>query len=236
MGVSGRVTGGLVVSALLLAPSAADAAAIRIEQVVAAPQAATLTGDFTFDNDVALFSFDLAPGEYSFLARTTSYAGGGFDPFLALYGPDNRIVTYDDGTLFARNDNVSDVGDPVPDVIPDSILQFLLPVSVQTRFTLALIQAGNEAIEEPVDGLIAFTWDDDGFKCATAPGPEACQAGRFVDFYTGVARGGDFSLELAITPADTAPIPEPGTLSLLAIGSGAALIRRRRARQQANRS
>jgi hypothetical protein len=232
MGVSRRFAGGLVWCALALVPRAADAAAIRIEQVIATPEAATLSDAFTFDNDVALFSFDLAPGEYNFLARTTSYADGGFDPFLALYGPDDAIVTHADGTLFARNDNISDVGDPVPDVIPDSILQFLLTVSVQSRFTLALIQAGNEAIETE----LAFAWDDDSFRCGTAPVPGECEAGQFVDFYAGVPRGSNFSLELAVTPADTAPIPEPGTLSLLAIGSAAALIRRRRARQQANRS
>lgn len=232
MGVSVRVAGGVLLCVLACLPRAADAATI-IETSIADPFApGSLTGSFTFDNDVALFHFTLDAGVYDFTARTTSYAEGGFDPFLALYTADNGIVTFDGGEdvgiIPARNDNTSDLGEPTPDVIPDSLLVFQLAVAVQTEFTLALIQGGNEALEEQ----IAFAWDADEFKCAT-DFADPCVTGSFLDFYTGEARNNTFSLDLVITSADTAPVPEPGTLSLLTVATaGSALLRRRGVRRR----
>lgn len=234
MGVSVRVAGAVVLCVCVLLSRGAEAAPIVIEQTIADPLATTeLTGSFTFDNDVALFYFTLDAGIYNFTAATTSYAEGGFDPFLALYGADGQMVTYEgtpeQGTLFARNDNVSDIGEPTPEPMPDSLLAFQLSVAVQSQFTLALIQGGNEALEDQ----IAFIWDDEGSKCASDPLAESCEVGAFFDFYTQQPRNNTFSLDLTITSVDTAPVPEPGTLSLLTVATaGAAWVRRRRVRRR----
>jgi hypothetical protein len=233
MGVSVRVAGAVLLCVCVLMSRGAAAAPIIIEQTIADPLATTeLTGSFTFDNDVALFQFTLDAGIYNFTAATTSYADGGFDPLLALYGADGQMVTYEgtpeQGTLFARNDNVSDIGEPIPDIIPDSLLLFQLSVAVQSQFTLALIQAGNDAFEDQ----IAFAWDDDAFQCAT-DFADPCTTGSFIDFYTGVARNNTFALDLVVTSVDTAPVPEPGTLSLLTVATaGFAWLRRLRVRRQ----
>jgi hypothetical protein len=233
MGVSVRVAGGVLLSVLALLPTPAGAAPIIIEQTIADPlTAGPLVGTFTFDNDVALFHFTLDAGLYDFSASTTSYAAGGFDPFLALYEADGPMVTYDDGgvPVFARNDNASDLGDPTPVVDPDALLAFQLTLAVQTQFTLALFQGGNEAIESQ----IAFTWDDDAFRCAT-DFADPCTTGSFLDFYTGEIRSNTFALDLVVTSADTSQVPEPSTLSLMAVGmAGAALFRRRRLRRHSN--
>lgn len=195
---------------------------------IADPTSATLTGEFTFDNDVALFQFVLGPGEYNFSAATDSYDPG-FDPFLALYSRTpgatggSQVVVND---TFARNDNVVDVIDPT--AVPlelDAALAFQLIVTQPTEYILALIQAGNEAIEDQ----LAFTWDDAAFRCATSLAEE-CAAGEFIDFYTLAALTGSFSLTINVSPVDSNPVPERGTLSLLALGAAAALARRRRAR------
>ena len=194
------------------------------------PVSATLEGQFTFDNDVALFQFVLGAGEYTFSASTNSYDPG-FDPFLALYSrapgaSDASLVVV--GDVFARNDNVIDVIDPAAPLFLDAALAFQLTVTEQTEYILALIQAGNEAKED----TLGFTWDDPAFKCAISMAPD-CAAGEFLDFYTGATLSGDFSLAVKVTPVDAAPVPEPGTLSLLALGAaGAALARRRRARYE----
>jgi hypothetical protein len=219
----------LAVSAL--SPRFAECAPIVIEHTIADPFApATVAGVFTFDNDVALFRFELDPGAFSFEARTTSYTGGGFDPILALYGPDNRMVTYAGGTLFAKNDHASDLADPGAPLVADSLLQLILEVGQRSMFTLALVQGGNN----PHEDSLGFDWDDDLFRCATSFS-DPCGAGEFVDWSSGLPTAAllsNFSLDLAVAPADSAPIPEPGTLSLMAIGSaGAALLRRRGSRR-----
>jgi hypothetical protein len=193
------------------------------------PASATFAGEFTFDNDVALFQFVLDPGEYNFSAATNSYDPG-FDPFLALYSrtatdPDGGLVTFGDGPFVATNDNAIDVAEQLEPFDLDAALAFQLSVTTRTEYILALIQAGNEAKED----ILAFSWDDPFFRCIS--GTPDCTAGEFTDFYTGLPLTGAFSLLVAVAPVGSTPVPEPGTLSLLALGAaGAALARRRRAR------
>jgi hypothetical protein len=215
MGVSVRIAVFVCLCLLALAPRPAAAASI------------TLSGSFVFDNDVELYHFTLEAGNYEFLAETTSYATGGFDPSLALYGAGDHLVTYEQGggIFEARHNDIND--DPAsPPLNLDAKLEFLLTVPAPTSFTLAVIQGGNE----PLDPL-SFSWDDDGFKCATSMTPD-CMAGEFIDFFTGAALSNEFSLNLTVTPVSSAP--EPGTLSLIALGTVAAALKRRRRARYAN--
>ena len=106
-----------------------------------------------------------------------------------------------------------------------------LPWLVST-YTLALSQFGNFPIGALQDG---FDASDPAFSCFTMGIigigllPEQCHVGTQGLFG---GQSGDFALTISATPIDTPPIPEPGTLSLMAAGSaGAAWLRRRRMRR-----
>ena len=53
------------------------------------------SGQFEFDNDVALFAFVLT-GQTTFSVATNSYAAGGFDPTIGLFLQNGTIVQYPD--------------------------------------------------------------------------------------------------------------------------------------------
>src|SRR5688572_6660094 len=96
--VSSRVAAAVLFASVSFA-TLAEAAPITLQRTVDAPATPIeLVGSFTFDNDLALFSFLLGPGVYDFFAQTTSYGDGNFDPTLALYAgrlddPDPSLVT-----------------------------------------------------------------------------------------------------------------------------------------------
>jgi hypothetical protein len=216
----------LVLSLFVLAPRVTEGAPILIP---IDPASATLTGQFTLDNDVALFEFLLGPGSYTFSATTTS-ASTSFDPILTLFGPDFSIVTY----LGPSNEPLraeafdfrpdTDVGIPV------------LTLAGSATYTLAVSQFG------PFDGnffdpvLNGFT--QDAFPCFTFdPFAEgACVAGDPSMFGGQGAAGASFSIDLALAPVDTAAVPEPGTLSLIALGASVAFLRRRHKSNRNHRS
>lgn len=223
--VFSRLAAAAVLFAAFFTPPSAEAAPITLQHTLSAPATAIeLDGSFTFDNDIALFSFLLGPGQYDFLAQTTSYAAGDFDPSLALYAgrlgdTDASLMTYlgpDSVAYPALNDD---------DISPDALLQFSLGVDSEAWFTLALTQSGNFAHED-----MTFDWDHDNFQCGTT-GESSCEVGaetgHFVDF-TGEPRGSNYALTLAVTPVEPASVPEPGTLALMGLGAGAAALARRR--------
>jgi hypothetical protein len=231
----------LGVSLLALSPIPADAAAILTGATGTScaslssnctvfdidPSAgAILSGEFVFDNDVALFQFVLTL-QTTFSAVTSSYATdgtGGFDPTLGLFFENGTIVQYPDpadSTAFyaARGLDVDpDTGD-YNDILPTLLLE-------PGTYYLALLQYPNSfhVGADGLDSLLAgFELDDTPFVdggCSGAQSQGAC----------------GFSLSITASAVDTTAVPEPGTLSLLALGSGAmALVRRRRTREAAHR-
>jgi hypothetical protein len=197
-----------------LTPRASDAALITYDVTPGAP--ITFDGTFQNLNDVALFQFTLDEGTYNFSAATISTDIGGFDPNLALY-LNGELYTYTGAggaPYYAVEDDTIGL---------DAMFEFLLTGGV---YTLALAHTGNSAPNSLSD---PFNWDGiqdvvtdlyNGATCETEP----TLCGSAV-----------FSLTVDIAPVNTT-VPEPGTLSLMALGSLAtACLRRRRTRSVTTR-
>jgi hypothetical protein len=172
-------------------------------------------GLFDFDNDVALVSFVLGEGIFDFKATTTSGGTGGFDPQLGLYyapvGSQFSLYTYAGPEGEPISASVDDVD--FPGVI-DAALS--LTLSGAGSYILALTQTGNFLHED-----FTFDWAADEVACAAGPLGVCDPADAGVRAFAGT---------IQITDT-TNPVPEPGTLSLLALGSLAtAAVRRRRNR------
>jgi PEP-CTERM motif len=173
----------------------------------------TLTGSFQADNDVALFQFVLT-GVASVSAFTSGDATA-LDSLLGLFKATGSIVrffsTEQGAEVDAENDDISDTNF-------NSALPVLL-LDPGTYF-LALLQTGNDFTSglDGIDSLLAgFSFDD-------TP-----------DYRGGVCAAGgcNFSLSLTVDSGGTpAPVPEPGTLLLVALGSAAALSHRFRRRER----
>ena len=123
----------------------------------------TVTGNFEFDNDVALFQFLLGPGTFTFTAATTS-AANSFDPILKLFAEDGTAVTYtaDDGGVFEAvfSGDFDDAEVQLP----------LLTLAGGSTYTLALSQFGNNSrmwcssgwVRRQRSGLCYFNMGDIG--------------------------------------------------------------------------
>ena len=185
----------------------------------------TLAGSFQADNDVALFQFILtgAAGVSAFTSGDATaldsliglfYGPGSIDPIGGL-DRTGDIVRYfnvvEDGVVNARNDDIS--GTNLNSALPVILLD-------PGTYILALLQTGNDFTSglSAIDSLLApFSHDDDpnynGGICA--------------------AGGCNFALSLTVDSGETpASIPEPGTLTLVALGSAAAVARRFRRRER----
>ena len=243
MGVSIRVAGGVLFCVLAFLPRGADAAPIiaggttcdavglpdsPCTLAVVDPVSATLSGEFEFDNDFALFQFELGAGDYTFTAASTT-AATGVDPILSLFGPTGTLVTFSvDGGDFAAVAFGDSFGD-------DAELP-VLTLSAPGTYTLAVSQFGIDFGNFPIalsGGTLSDGFEFDLFeRCffsITDPDPPPCEADA-PGLFGGDGQTGVFSLAFTLTPADTAPVPEPGTLSLIAVAAAGALLRRRRAR------
>jgi hypothetical protein len=212
----------LAIVAFVTRPASADAI-VHDYDVAADGTLQTFTGDFEWDNDVALITFVLGEGVFDFTASTTSYAPsvGGFDPVLSLYfaptGADPlalSLYTYvglGGGIYPATNDDQDfDNG------AYDSLLTLRL-VDAGT-YILALTQTGNFAQEG-----FSFDLADDQFQCFARNADGSCE-----ELFGG--RSSTFAGSLSVTDVNAAPVPEPGTLSLLGLGALATCLRRRHRR------
>lgn len=207
---------------LLLLPKPAAAAAITLPAVEGFG-VFDFAGSFTADNDVAFLDFTVAGGSAVFRAETFSYAAGGFDPFLALFhGVTGQIVQFFDPALGDNRDATAEDIDADAGIW-DALLELTLAPGA---YTLALAQYPNTYLD---GNLSAFTGDaNPTFTLEFAADP-ACPG--FADF-TGDCRTGAFALNVQLAADSAAPIPEPGTLTLLSLGFGAAVAARRRRRNQ----
>ena len=227
----------LLFAVAALFPRSADAAPILLSGGATDPATGVfvinpvpstqVTGAFEFDNDVALFQFVLGAGSFTFTAATTT-ALNSFDPILMLFAENGAPVTYtaDGGEFPALFFGDIDADVQVPP----------LTLAGEATYTLALSQFGPAFGNFPRNTLQeGYELAASEFRCFTMGivdidlAPELCHAGAEGLFG---GQSGDFALTISATPIDTPPIPEPGTLSLMAAGSaGAAWLRRRRMRR-----
>ena len=175
----------------------------------------SIQGIFSADEDVALFQFVLTAS--SFVSASAGYQDGMLDPMLGLFhATGGDIVQYFDPLLGAPTD--AEIDDT-----PDNSLDAVLP-SLELEagiYILALLHGGNTFSASPLgtetpprDNLGAgFGWDLDA----------SSRSGRCsIEGLCG------FSVALSAVPAAPASVPEPGTLTLMALGAGAAALARRR--------
>lgn len=161
---------------------------------------ATFDGEFATGDDLYLFLLHF-DDDVQFTATTTSFALGNFDPTLALYDGGGSILQLPDP---------SGPGSTIP-----------------ARFFDIDLDGGNyddgiDVILGAGDYLLALVFGNAGDTLAGGFDCGSC------DFGT---RGTAFSLDVSATPLDgTDPIPEPGTLTLMAGGAVAGWLHRRRAR------
>lgn len=212
---------GLILAALLCAsaPSVAGAAPILAGSTTCGDLVATtecsllgidplsaellqLSGDFVSSSDIALFSFTFDEGTQTRLTvTTTSFASGSFDPTLALFNADGSIYEYlgSDGVLTqARFFDIS-----LDSFNYDDYLDLVLGGG---SYFLALIAYPNE-----------FAGSDQSL------GPLTCDSGCEPLGAT------FFAFDLSAEEVEGPPqgVPEPGTLTLLAMGALGALVRGR---------
>ena len=193
------------------APSVTSAAPINVD--VTPGVAATFDGTFDNLNDVALFQFTFLEGAFNLLATTDVIgAGGGFDPYLTLYLGDQRYTYLDEFGLPTPAESDDAIG-------VDASLSLLL--TTPGTYTLALTHTQNFSHE-----TFGFDWDGiadvmgelyPDVSCA----PDGPTFGPF-------CANAMFSVDVSVTPVATELVPEPSTISLLAVAFGAMAIHRRR--------
>ena len=209
---------------LLVLASAAVLVCVPAAVVRASTITVSFSGTFGQENDVVLIPFTIsAPSTFS--ALTTSYAAGGFDPVLSLFGPDPNQA---DQTFLALNDDRNSFLGDLDSFIDTSPFQ-LLP----GLYTLVLTQSPNYPSGTALgDG---FTYDQTPLftldVCLALgncdPVPECT---TFVDF-TGDCRSTSYAGSYTIVTADTA-VPEPGTILLVTSGVAVFVARRRDTREK----
>jgi hypothetical protein len=178
-------------------------------------------GTFAADDQVALFNITANTSE-AITIQTVSYAGGtvnsaivpagGFAPTAFLFDNLGDVLILTSGLC-------SQVGtDPTTGNCDDLYFQDTLGPGT---FTLALAAFDNTPVGTAVsDGFVQD--GNPGFTCQ-----EAGTSGSFCDLTTalGTSRTGNYAI--AITGADSATTPEPGSIFLLFAGGALIAVRRR---------
>jgi len=200
----------LAIVAFVTRPASADAI-LHEYDVAADGTLQTFTGDFVWDNDVALITFVLGEGTFDLLASTTSNADGGFDPVLSLYyalTADDPLTLYTytaaDGGVYPAIFDDTDAG------LDSSLALTLTQAGI---YVLAITQTGNFAHED-----FSFDWGADEFQCLAGTVDGVCG---------GLFGGYDATFAGSLSVTDVNTVPEPGTLSLLGLGALATCLRRR---------
>jgi hypothetical protein len=184
------------------------------------------TGQFTYDNDVQLFSFTV--GALSTVGlRTYSYAGGtnaagqtiargGFDPIMELFNSAGQLIGQQDDSVCGK-------------VGTDSVTQqcwdinFVMELAPGT-YTASLQQYNNYSVSDKLaDGFYFQGVQNQNFR------------NGFVDEMD-VKRNGAWAFDiLNVNPAalpEPSEVPEPGSLGLMGAAMiGMTVLRRRRARK-----
>jgi hypothetical protein len=175
-----------------------------------------LSGQFAHDNDVALAWFTLGAAG-SVTLNTTSFAAGGFVPFLSLFDGAGNFVTSSPAPSACGGGNPAPA-DPVSSACWDAYISNL-SLGAGT-YTLALTEFDNT----PAGSTLA-----DGF--AYSGGPADFTGGPFLDALAG-QRTGNWALGLqGVTSAGTVPEPAPLALALAGCLAYGAASRRRREHQ-----
>ena len=178
------------------------------------------TGQFTYDNDVQLFTFTVGQASTVGL-RTWSYAGGvnaagqtiargGFDPILALFNSAGQLIEQQEDGGCSRV-----AADAVTKQCWDNSFDVQLAAG---SYTASITQYNNFTVS---DNLA------DGFYY---------QGAQYQNFRNGfvdemeVKRNGSWALDiLNVSPAAEAAVPEPATLGLMGLAlAGMGVLRRRR--------
>jgi hypothetical protein len=178
-----------------------------------------VTGELVPDNGVALFAFELTDPT-TFSVFTTS-ATSGFDPALGLFHGDDSDPLHPLGNVVTYSNAEGEFRAISYDIDTNTnfdaqLLDLTLDAGV---YLLALVQYPNEfkndvgSLEESLQA--GFTCDDPLVGCAFT--------------------GGTYTFTIDVDDGVPAPVPEPGTLTLMAGGALAGLIRRRRSKKR-NRS
>ena len=176
----------------------------------------TFSGVFGADDDVVVFNYSVN-NDANVEIFTTSFAGGGFQPLLALFRPDGLLLFTVDGST---DPNCGARGsDPTFGCWDASTTWFS---QAGTEYTVALTQSGNDALGP----TLADGFREQGNPHFTASnGPDA--NATFV--MTGPNyRTGNWALTFqSADPTLTASIPEPltGILCLTGLGLAAGLRR-----------
>jgi hypothetical protein len=222
----------LVVAAGVLLGVTSGASAAPILDINPTTNGLTFSGTFDVDNAFIAIPFSiLTPSE--FVAVTDSYGEigepepggvrGGFDPMLHLFDAAGQLVNIpqsDGSVLPAFNDDaVPFTDDDHPNIIRDSLIE--IPSLAVGDYTLVLTQWSNFPIYsafEPFRGLVSQ--DSPIYACPVddigQPLDPSCSG--FIDSDL-VQRTNAFGGSLTIKPLEQ-PVPEPGTLALLATGVG----------------
>ena len=217
MRLSGRLWHVVLVVCPLLMPARGEAAIISTPLGSVGAGSFNLSGTFTTDNDIALFSFTLSDAA-DITAQIDSHLEdpAGFDPVITLFGPG-------DGT---------DDFQGVFDFLSDSSDGLLGAALGPGDYLVAITQYNNFFVPDEnrfdfdaaMDGLFTKMLFDQG---DTLP----CTQFVAFDFETSTpeCRTGEFDGTLTVEPSNA--VPEPGMLSLVTLG-GAALIAQRRRRRR----
>ncbi len=198
---------------------------------VARADSFTFTGTFSQDDEIRLFGFTVVGTSASQVTiRTTSYAQGGFDPYLALFQVTPPIPI--DGLLL----DAPGVG-PIPSDFFDG----------PTLFSSLIIGENDDISATNLDAFLQLSLDPGFYVFSVtqfdnfAIGPSLDDGfaregtgnfrGGFVDSF-GVQRTGLFIVNIdGPNVRGAAPIPEPATMLLLSTGLAGVAARVRRSRR-----